>query len=541
MEKILKTCLPIFTAFTMMFCLPADLGASNVLDSQTIPCNFLTSPSEAFRFFNQPKPPFSEHAKSTYVALQTADPSKPLTNKPLTDKAHALVGKALESVHLRGDYEAAIRYYKEALKEMPNDRGILIALSHAEYTRDKQKGLLKAEPNPKVAILLDALQYGKGNWKTSIRYLEDTLAVEKDKDRLMAIRDALITIKGMYDDIQSEQEMMDVALGWREIDTRLALQDGFKRLDEGDYDGAMKSFQAALRMNPDDQSIRDMISYAEGQRYLQYERLSSWMESQQGINEQLKAEARQRKVEAQQALKQSQEALRLSRELNDTEAASISQRAIEIARKTLAKAQAMMAWADARLEAVEKARSMGLEGRSGIASSVKGDVRIKTGQGWKPFDASATVNPGDELRTGSDGFVELMFTDGSTLDMDTKTTIKVAKPERKKSIYEQIKGRIRVESHCAVKFGMPCRQVCYRMSTTVVCIRGTELEIATPTDGPQTITVMDGFVEIIDQKTGKKIKIGRGKRVKVTAQGELKGPITVKLRTVKRWWEEKVP
>lgn len=538
MEKILKTCLPIFTAFTMLFCLPADLGASNVLDFQTIPCNPSTYPSESSGFFNQCKPLLPESTKSTYVVLRSVDPSKPLTNKPLTDKAHGLVGKALDSIKFRGDYEAAIRYYKEALKEMPNDRGILICLSHTEYQRDKQKGLLKAEPNPKVAILLGALQHGKGNWKASIRYLEDALAVEKDKDRLMAIRDALITIKGIYDDIQSGQELMDALYGWREIDTRLALQYGFKRLNEGDYDGALKSFQAALRMNPDDQSIRDMISYAEGQRYLQYERLSSWMESQQGINEQLKAEARQRKVEALQALKQSQDALRLSRELKDTEAASISQRAIEIAGKALEKAQALMAWADARLEAVKKARSLGSKGKRGVASRVRGDVRIKTPQGWKPFDANATVNPGDELRTGPDGFAELMFTDGSTLDMDANTKIKVGKPERKKSIYENIKGRIRAEFNCAVKFRMPCRLVCYRSPTTDICIRGTELEITAPIDGPQTITVMDGFVEIIDKKSGKKIKVGKGEKVVITAEGDVKSPITIELQAIKRWWED---
>ena len=327
----------------------------------------------------------------------------------------------------------------------------------------------------------------------------------------------------------------------RETDTRLVLQSGIRCLDDGDYDLALKSFQAALRMNPDDQSIRDMISYTEGQQYLQYVRMKSWMESQQGINEQLKAEALQREKEALQALKQSQDALRLSRELDDAEATSISQQAIDISRQALSKARAMLAWADARLEAVKKARSLGSKAKRGVASRVRGDVRIKTPQGWKPFDANATVNPGDELRTGPDGFAELMFKDGSTLDMDANTTIKVGKPEREKSIYENIKGRIRAEFNCAVKFRMPCRLVCYRLSMTDVCIRGTELEIAAPIDGPQTITVMDGFVEIIDKKSGKKIKVGKGKQVEISADGAVKGPVPVELRSIKRWWEEELP
>lgn len=529
--------IPLFTAVTVLLGLPVSLEASlDVPDSRFIPFNSLTSPKESLKFISQRKPLFSEGTKSTSVALQSVDPNKPLTNKSLTDKAHNLTVKAIKS-GIRGDYEAAIRYYKAALKVRPNDRGIQISLGHVMYLRDKQKGDIK--PNPKVAILLDALQHGKGDWKTSIRYLEDALAVENNKDRLMAVRDALNTTKGIYDDIQFGQELMDsLYQDKREIGTRLALQAGFRCLDEHDFGGAVKSFQVALQENPDDQSIRDMISYAEGQQYLQYERLKGWAENQQTINGQLKAKALQREKEAQQALKQSQKALRLSRELNDTEAASISQRAISIARQALDKAHAMLAWAEARLAAAEKARSLGSKGRRGVASRVKGDVRIKTPQGWKPFDANATVNPGDELRTGPDGFAELMFTDGSTLDMDANTTIKVGKPEREKSIYEEIKGRVRAEFNCAVKFGMPCRQVCYRSPTTDVCIRGTELEITAPIDGPTTVTVMDGVLELTDQNSGKKIKVGKGEQVVITTEGAIKGPVPIDLRSIKRWWED---
>ena len=72
----------------------------------------------------------------------------------LDDQAHALTVKGIHSVG-RGDYESAIRYYKEALKARPNDRGIQMALGQVFYLREKEAGQIR--PNPKVEVLLDAL------------------------------------------------------------------------------------------------------------------------------------------------------------------------------------------------------------------------------------------------------------------------------------------------------------------------------------------------------------------------------------------------
>ena len=113
--------------------------------------------------------------------------------------------KGIHSVS-KGDYEAAIRYYKAALKARPNDRGIQMALGQVFYLKDKQEGRIK--PNPKVEVLLDALEHGKGDWEASIRYLENVLKADpfetgtrlstKDRNRALAIRDALNYTKGLY-------------------------------------------------------------------------------------------------------------------------------------------------------------------------------------------------------------------------------------------------------------------------------------------------------------------------------------------------------
>ncbi len=531
---------PLFMAFTVFFGFSASLEASsNVPDSQTTPFNSSTSTSESLELNSKHKPHFPEGAGSISIAFRSVDPTKPLTNQSLTDKAHALVGKAVESVLFRGNYEAAIRYYEEALKEMPNDRGILIALSHTKYQREKQLGLIKPKPNPKAAILLDALEYGKGDWKTSIRYLEDAMFDEQDKGRLMATRDAFLEIKGIYGDVQFEQEAMEMLYGYKREDATVRLiRNAFNDLDKGYFDEAMENFKGALKLNPGDTRIREMIAYVGGLQFNRFESLNTWAENQRGINGKLRNEALQRKEEAMHALAQSQEALNLSRELDDAEATSISQQAIDIAKQALNRANAMLAGADARLAAVKKAYNSVSKGAAGVANRLKGELRIKTSQGWETFDVNEPLKPGDELRTGKESSAELLLTDGSTLNMDANTSIKLGQSHRKKSFYERIQGRIRTEIACVRKFGLPCKRVCYRINTRLACVRGTELEITTPPGGPAVITVMDGVLEIGDQKEGEQIKVGKGKLVVITTEGEVKKPAALKLDSIKRWWEE---
>jgi ferric-dicitrate binding protein FerR (iron transport regulator) len=466
--------------------------------------------------------------------------ARPVQAAELSDKAHALTAKALDSIALRGDYDTAIRYYEAALKEMPNDRGILIALSHAEYEREKRLGLIKPASNAKAAILLDALQSGKGDWQASIRYLENAILEEQDKDRLMATRDALVEIRGIYEDDLFEKNLARNLLTegtWEEA-TVESLRDAFRNLEKGYFDKAMNRLEWALKINPGDARIREIIAYVSGLQYSRFESLNAWAENQRRLNGKLRGEALQRKKEAMHALAQSQKALNLSRELQDVEAESISRQAVDIAKQALSKANAMLARAEARLSAVKKAYDAAASGAAGLASRLKGDIRIRAENSWKRFDANVALRPGDELRTGKESSAELILTDGSTLNMDANSSIRLGQPQRKKSLYEKIKGQIRTEVTCIRKFGLPCRRVCYRINTQAACVRGTELEIKAPVGKAAVITVINGMVEIGDQKEGEQIKVGKGQRIVITTKGELKEHVAIEPDSINRWWEE---
>ena len=179
-----------------------------------------------------------------------------------------LTAKGLDSF-ARGDYVDSIRYYREALKLSPNARGIQLALGHVLYLREKgQKG------SPKAEILLDALQFGKGDWEASIGFLKDALEKKKDKDIAQAVRDALNYTEGLYAyqqfqearvEAQLQKELNDIFLEDTLAPvTMQTLREGFICIESGDYLGAVYSFEGALRMNPKDRRIREMLNYAEG-------------------------------------------------------------------------------------------------------------------------------------------------------------------------------------------------------------------------------------------------------------------------------------
>ena len=92
--------------------------------------------------------------------------------------------------------------------------------------------------NRRTHIVLDALEVGQGDWKASIRYLENRLAVSpKDTE----VRDALNYVWGLY---QGYIRARDTADSYYKYGVRQWL--------DGDYDGAARAFQQAVRQNPDD-------------------------------------------------------------------------------------------------------------------------------------------------------------------------------------------------------------------------------------------------------------------------------------------------
>ncbi len=241
--------------------LAEDFGSSGTrVDSTTV--------TDSPGFMGPSEPLFSKGSKSSApVDLRFANPSEPLTVRPedvkgasADDQVHRLTGDALMEMSL-GNYSAAISDLEAAVRLKPNDRELRILLGEALYQRDKRNG---ARGNPKADILLDAVEYGKGDWNSSIRYLEDAVSREKNEEKAQVLRDVrnhIEALKVMGEKQHSAKPKTTAGKLDSPFSNRLYEVYGEKigiLLDKGNYKAALYIATFATVENPDSEVARDI-------------------------------------------------------------------------------------------------------------------------------------------------------------------------------------------------------------------------------------------------------------------------------------------
>jgi hypothetical protein len=101
-------------------------------------------------------------------------------------------------------------------------------------------------------VLLDALAAGHGEWRESIRFLQDKL---KDKPDDAHLIDALNLVRGYYNGYLGAKEVADNHYKY-----------GVRQWLEGDFDGAARAFARAYRENPDDTLLFRSFAHTLGLR-----------------------------------------------------------------------------------------------------------------------------------------------------------------------------------------------------------------------------------------------------------------------------------
>ena len=74
------------------------------------------------------------------------------------------------------------------------------------------------------------------------------------------------------------------------------------------------------------------------------------------------------------------------------------------------------------------------------------------------------------------------------------------------------------------------------MPTGTGGILGTDFDIRVQEDGPATVTVLEGMVEIVDD-LGPKVIAKASQQVVVTAEGRTQPAVSIDLSRFRRWWK----
>lgn len=175
-------------------------------------------------------------------------------------RVQAMLDSAVTAVSKK-DYGQAIRHFEEALKLRPEDKDIRMDLGALLHARDQEQG--KSVANPKVEAILDAFEYGRGDWGKSLSYLQ---GASKANPGHLGYRDALAFVQGMSGYFQApDASAMPASVNPQpDKQTRDLLTKAEESSRKKDYEGAVRYYRQAHERNPADLTLRDMLYFCEG-------------------------------------------------------------------------------------------------------------------------------------------------------------------------------------------------------------------------------------------------------------------------------------
>lgn len=241
---------------------------------------------------------------------------------------------------------------------------------------------------------------------------------------------------------------------------------------------------------------------------------------------------RQREAQAQQAINKAEAAQRYARELNDLQALPIAEKAVATAERALERIRRALQRNESRVASVERLRAAGVGGIRAALSTLRGTVEVKTAAGWRRLTPDSLLGPGEEIRTGVDGYAEVMFSDGSRVNLDAGSAFKLAGESKDTSNYELSLGRIKAQIE-----RLDQRRYAVRTPTAIVGVRGTEFLLETSPDGGSSLTVLHGEVAFGAVGGDGGIAVRQGERATLAPDGTLRGPEAVELKKIAAWWE----
>ena len=156
-----------------------------------------------------------------------------------------------------------------------------------------------------------------------------------------------------------------------------------------------------------------------------------------------------------------------------------------------------------------------------VTTKAKGDVtfRSRDSKDYNDLKPAKTLNDGDHIQTGNDGFGALVYLDDkSTIKVKENTDFDVIGTRGKEGISKRIKinaGAIKVKIPKGSAGGF-----IIETPTSVATVKGTEFWLVTSTDGDQVFG-LEGSVELKNTISGEVVMVGVNETGTSLATGEV--------------------
>ncbi len=157
-----------------------------------------------------------------------------------------------------------------------------------------------------------------------------------------------------------------------------------------------------------------------------------------------------------------------------------------------------------------------------LALKVTGDVKLKKAGTDRvlPLKFGTTLDDGDWIKTGDDGFAVLMFTDDkSQIKMSAKTEVVI---EGKRDANSNIAKRVKMEvGQLLAKVDEQRGTLQIATPTSVASVKGTEFWVLVFEDGTTQIITLEGLVELLNTQSGRIVDVRVGQRGESDSNGNV--------------------
>lgn len=258
----------------------------------------------------------------------------------------------------------------------------------------------------------------------------------------------------------------------------------------------------------------------------------TWAKYEQAfLGEQQRLELKER--QALQAINQSEKAYQYALRIEDHQAVPVAERAMEKARQALESIREKQRRVSERIVAVNKARKSGSAGKVAVASTLKGTVQVKTAQGWVALTPGALLKPGQQIRTGDASKAEVLFSDGTQVNLHANTEFLLESDDGELSSYRLSIGRVKA-------FFKKYAQRRFRVRTpnAAAGVRGTEFVMETSDENGTALVVLEGEVEFRSADGSKRVTVRQGELAIQTADNKMRGPEPFDVKALQPWWND---
>jgi hypothetical protein len=266
------------------------------------------------------------------------------------------------------------------------------------------------------------------------------------------------------------------------------------------------------------------------------DQLTEGLKYQQARQEQLLASLTQKEKKAERALMKSRNAYANALRVNDQKALPIAEKAVSVAGKALNKLRSQKQRVESRVRAINRTLHRADENKAAVASVIQGKIFKKTPDGWVRLESEPSFQVGDELKTGSNGFMEIIAGDGNFVHVGPSSQILFERFDEKESIYQQFKGKVHLIITC-VKESINRRNINLKTKIANVAVRGTEFATEYTYSGSFKIYVLRGKVEIASEGNKASIILKEGHWLEITQDDEYPKPLPLDKSNLNVWWD----